>query len=143
AIKAIGQKLNKPIFDVGIRTIYIARKDAFKGGIRNSGIPTAFRSFEHGSQGIGLNGFKPYFYIGPLNVKWHDFLGLRRAGLKKKFYEGYVTRQFFYPPNKDPYIALNTEEIASIWHLPGKVAHTPTLERMPSRRAEAPANLPI
>ncbi|MGC9602594.1 MAG: hypothetical protein ABSE76_02535 [Minisyncoccia bacterium] len=143
AIKAIGQKLNKPIFDVGIRTIYIARKDVWKGGIRNNAIPTMFRSFEHGSKGIGLNGLKPIFYIGPFNVKWHDFMGIRRRLLKAKLYRGYVTRQYFYPPNKDFHIALNTEELASLWHFPGKVAHTPTLQRMPSRRAEAPANLPI
>ena len=142
AIKAIGQKLNKQIFDVGIRTMYIARKDQWKGSIRNNGIPTAFRSFEHGSSGIGLNGLAPIFYIGPFNVKWHDFMGIRKAALKKKFYQGYVTRQYFYPPNKDMHIALNSEEIATLYHFPGKVAHTPTLERMPSRRAEAPSNLP-
>jgi hypothetical protein len=143
AIKAIGEKLNKPIFDVGIRTFYIARKEVWKGSIRNSPIPTMFRSFEHGSNGIGLNGLKPIFWVGPFNVPWHDFMGIRRRWLKKKFYQGYVTRQYFYPPNKDFHIALNTEELASLWHLPGKVAHTPTLQRMPSRRAEAPANLPI
>jgi hypothetical protein len=143
AIKAIGGKLNKPIFDVGMRTIYIARKDAWKGGIRNNAIPTMYRSFEHGSKGIGLNGLKPIFWVGPFNVPWHDFKGIRRRWLKKKFYDGYVTRQYFYTPNKDFHIALNTEELASIWHFPGKVAHTPTLQRMPSRRAEAPANLPI
>lgn len=143
AIKAIGLKLNKQIFDVGMRTIYIATKEQWKGGIRNNGIPTAYRSFEHGSQGIGLNGLKPVFFIGPFNVKWHDFMGIRRALLKRKFYRGYVTRQYFYSPNKDIHMALNSEEIATLWHFPGKVARTPTLERMPSRRAEAPANLPI
>ncbi len=143
AVKAIQEKLNKQIFDVGMRTMYIARKDSWKGGIRNNGFPTAFRSFEHGSQGIGLNGLKPIFSIGPFNVKWHDFMGIRRAALKKRFYEGYVTRQYFYTPYQGIHIALNTEEIATLYHFPGKVARTPTLERMPSRRAEAPANLPI
>jgi hypothetical protein len=143
AIKAISQKINKQIFDVGIRTAYIARKEAWKGGLRNSGVPTAFRSFEHGSDGRGLNGFKPIFFIGPFNVPWHDFMGLRRAGLKKKFFEGYVSRQYFYPPHQDFHLALNSEEIATVYHFPGKVAHTPNLIRMPSRRAEAPANLPV
>jgi len=141
ALKAMQRKEFKQMYDVGIRTIYLAKLENKKP--RNPGIPTAFRSFEHGSAGRGLNGFKPIFYISPFNWPWEDFLGIRRRALKKKFYDGYVARQYFYEPYADPYIFLNTEELASIWHLPGKVAHTPTLVRMPSRRAEAPANLPI
>lgn len=141
-VKAIQNKLNKQVFDVGIRSMYIAKKTNFNR-TRFSGFPTAFRSFEHGSKGIGLNGLKPIFSIGPFNVRWHDLLGIRRALLKKRFYNGYVTRQYFYTPYKGFHIALNSEEIATLYHFPGKVAHTPTLERMPSRRSEAPANLPI
>jgi hypothetical protein len=37
---------------------------------------------------------------------------------------------------------MTTEELATIYHFPGKVATTPTLGRIPSKRAEAPANLP-
>lgn len=140
-IDSMERKLNKQIFDVGIRTLYVARHEN-RQSIRNSGVPTAFRSFEHGSEGRGLNGLKPQFYVGPFFFPWHDFLGIRKAKLKRRMYEGYVTRQFFYEPYHDYHIALNSEEIASLWHLPGKVAHTPTLVRMPSRRAEAPANLP-
>lgn len=142
ALKAMQEKEFKQMFDVGMRTIYLAKKENKQGG-RNAGIPTAYRSFEHGSEGRGLNGFKPIFYIGPFDWPWQDFMGIRRRIIKKRFYDGYVTRQYFYPPYRDFHIALNTEELASIWHFPGKVAHTPTLQRMPSRRAEAPANLPI
>jgi hypothetical protein len=140
-IKAIQTKEFKQMFEVGIRTIYLAKKENKQS--RNAGIPTAFRSFEHGSSGRGLNGFKPIFYLGPFDWPWQDFMGIRRRMLKKKLYDGYVTRQYFYSPFQDDFIFLNTEELATIWHLPGKVAHTPTLVRMPSRRAEAPANLPV
>ena len=141
-IDSMERKLNKQLFDVGIRTIYLARHENLNTA-RNAGIPTAFRSFEHGSEGRGLNGLKPIFYVGPFNFPWHDFMGIRRARLRRRMYEGFVSRQFFYEPHHDYHIALNSEEIASLWHFPGKVAHTPTLERMPSRRSEAPANLPI
>jgi hypothetical protein len=140
-LKAMQKKEFKQMFDVGIRTLYLAKNENKKG--RNAGIPTMFRSFEHGSSGRGLNGFKPIFWLGPFNWPWEDFMGIRKRGLKTLFYNGYVTRQYFYEPNADDYIFLNTEELASIWHLPGKVAHTPTLARMPSRRSEAPANLPV
>jgi hypothetical protein len=141
AIKAMQRKEFKQMFDVGMRIMYVANKEHYKGKL--AGMATAFRSFEHGSSGRGLNGFKPVFNIGPFDWPWQDFMGIRRRGLKKRFYNGYVTRQYFYAPYAQDYIFLNTEELASIWHMPGKVAHTPTLARMPSRRSEAPANLPI
>lgn len=140
-IKAMQLKEFKQMFDVGMRIMYVADKAHYKS--RLAGMATAYRSFEHGSKGRGLNGFKPIFDIGPFNWPWEDFMGIRRRGLKRRFYRGFVSRQYFYEPNAQEYIFLNTEEIASVWHLPGKVAHTPTLARMPSRRSEAPANLPV
>lgn len=141
AVKSMQRKEFKQMFDVGMRIMYVADNEHKKS--RLAGMATAFRSFEHGSAGRGLNGFKPVFDIGPFNWPWEDFMGIRKRGLKKRFYNGYVSRQYFYAPNAQEYIFLNTEELASIWHLPGKVAHTPTLARMPSRRSEAPANLPV
>jgi len=140
AIKAIQTKLNKPPFDVGIRAIYLARHDVEK---TSPNMPTAFRAFEHGSEGRGLNGLKPVFWLGPFNFPWHDFMGIRRQMLRQRLYNAYVTRQYFYPPHKHPHIVLNTEELATMYHFPGKVARTPTLQRMPSKRSEAPANLPV
>lgn len=142
AIKAMQMKVNKQVFDVGIRSIHIGLKGKYDP-TKNSGFPTTFRAFEHGSDGRGLNGFKPIFVIGPFLYAWQDFMGMRRAMLKRKLYDAYVQRQYFYPPFKNRHIALNVEELASIFHLPGKVARTPTLERMTSRRGEAPSNLPL
>ncbi len=141
ALKAMQMKQFKQMFDVGMRTVYLSKKENKQS--RNAGIPTAYRSFEHGSSGRGLFGFKPIFFLGPFDWPWQDFMGIRRKILKTKLYQSYVARQYFYPPFKDFHIALNTEELATIWHFPGKVAHTPNLQRMPSRRAEAPSNLPI
>ena len=38
---------------------------------------------------------------------------------------------------------MNGEELATLYHLPGAVATTPTLTRIPSKKSEAPANLPV
>ncbi|MDQ5962211.1 MAG: hypothetical protein QG653_18 [Patescibacteria group bacterium] len=38
---------------------------------------------------------------------------------------------------------LNLEEIATLWHLPGAVATTPTLPRIDSTKGVAPVNLPV
>lgn len=140
--KAIQMKLNKQLFEVGIRTLYIAPKAKVQSAAMVS-FPSAFRSFEHGSSGRGLNGLKPIFWLGPFNVPWHDFMDIRRHMLWRRYYDAYTTRQFFYPPHKHPFIVLNTEELATLFHFPGKVARTPTLERMPSKRGEAPSNLPV
>jgi hypothetical protein len=37
---------------------------------------------------------------------------------------------------------LNTEEIATLWHFPGQILKVPTLERIESKEASPPPNLP-
>lgn len=52
---------------------------------------------------------------------------------------------FFHPfshPHPDEVFTLNLEEIATLWHLPGAVATTPTLPRIDSAKGVAPVNLP-
>jgi hypothetical protein len=38
---------------------------------------------------------------------------------------------------------LNVEELASMWHFPGQILKVPTLERIESKEASPPTNLPI
>ena len=40
-------------------------------------------------------------------------------------------------------LIINSEELATMFHFPGPVAGTPALERVPSKKAEAPSNLPV
>jgi len=60
--------------------------------------------------------------------------------------DAYKRRSFFNVPykhlNGKPYI-LTVEELATIFHFPGATTTTPTLTRVPSKKAEAPANLPV
>ncbi|MEK7105917.1 MAG: hypothetical protein AAB895_00990, partial [Patescibacteria group bacterium] len=64
------------------------------------------------------------------------------------FYGGFdfkKLKKYFTHPNKSgetPYI-LSTEELATIFHLPGRVSETPTFTRIESKKAEPPSNLPI
>ena len=37
---------------------------------------------------------------------------------------------------------LNTEELATMWHFPGQILKVPTLERIESKEASPPPNLP-
>ena len=39
-------------------------------------------------------------------------------------------------------IVLNTEELATLWHFPGQILKVPTFERIESKEASPPTNLP-
>ncbi len=142
-IAAIQRKLEKQAYDVGIRMVYVCEKNSCNS-TRRTGFPSVLRTFEHGSEGRGLNGVRPIFVIGPFDYPWQDFRNFRRNRKKANLYEKYALRQYFFAPFMDRYpMVMNSEEIASIYHLPGQMTRTPTLERMLSKRSEAPSNLPV
>jgi hypothetical protein len=68
---------------------------------------------------------------------------MRATRIKKTFYRNYVYRSYIYPPAGHKPMVMTTEELATLFHIPGQVATTPTLERIPSKRGEPPANLPV
>ena len=58
--------------------------------------------------------------------------------------DAYKKRAYFYKPHKRENIfVLNTEELATLFHLPGMVSATPTFGRVESKKGQAPANLPV
>lgn len=139
-IKSMQRNLSKPAFETMIRAIYIAPKEDFSGGVIGS-LTSSFKQF--GSE--TLNGFRPDFTTS-FDYPWQDFKGSRLTQRKKDIHDAYRRRSFFYPPYKHyegkPFI-LTTEELATLFHFPGQVASTPTLDRTPSRKAEPPSNLPV
>ena len=104
-----------------------------------------------------FNSFKPSGTTS-FDFPWQDPLGSRIIKKEKDILSDYKSRFFFYGgfkftklkkyfthPNKSggkPFI-LSTEELATIFHLPGRVAETPTFTRIEAKKAEPPANLPI
>ena len=137
-LEALGRNITKKPFQTGIRFLYIAEKDVFRSDIVASGA-TMFRSFESHN----LNGLKPVFVTNFL-YKWHTFFGTRLKAAKKHAFDEYRLRAYLSPiAHKGHWFVMSVEEIATLWHLPGRVAQTPTLPRIPSRRAEAPSNLPV
>jgi len=138
-VEAIERGITKQAFDVGIRTVYIAKKDFFNGA-NIGGIIGNWKHFsaEH------LNGFKmggPW--MNKLDYPWQDYKDIRRNRMSKEVIMAYKRRSYFYHPFEGKPLVMNTEALATLFHFPGAVASTPTLERIPSKKSEAPANLPI
>ncbi len=138
-IVALERSVSKFPFDAGVRCIYFGKNDFYDksavGQVR--GLLRAYSA-------QNLNGFKPAHWLAKFDYPWQDFRDIRQNAVKKEGLEAYKRRCFFFPPfNEGKILVLNVEELASIFHLPGKVATTPNLTRIPSKKAQAPANLPI
>lgn len=140
-ITAIERSASKTPFDAMIRGAYIAEVDAFDPN-NIGGFLGSFKQFGSNT----LNGFRPGFSAAAYDYPWQDFRGKKKIDNEQKLLEAYKRRSFFNPPFKhfhaNPFI-LTTEELATIYHFPGEVARTPTLSRLPSKKAEAPSNLPV
>ncbi|MEN9582111.1 MAG: hypothetical protein RL641_65 [Candidatus Parcubacteria bacterium] len=146
-IAAIERSITKYGFDTGIRAIYLAHKDTFKP-IHITGLLGLWKQFATGN----MNSFKPTNLTG-FDYPWQDFTGNRAIKRKAEILEAYRARGFFQHPFKSfhaggshlfrkPFV-LTTEELATIYHFPGRVLETPTFKRIDSKKAEPPANLPM
>ena len=152
-VEAIERHMNKPAFDCGIRVIYLADKEHFSGNTI-----TAFTGMFRQFTSEDLNSLKLTGLTKPPDEPWKD-IGNRKMNKKKKeMLQDYKDRDYFYgwfnfkklkkylhvptALGEKPML-LSTEEIATLWHLPGRVAETPTFTRIEATKAEPPANLPI
>lgn len=153
-IESVSRNISKPGFDCGIRGIYIAKQNAFNP----ANIAGLFGSMK--SYGFeDLNGFRPrdftdvdhpwqeYINI-PIqkpgsNIPFFSLKGERVVHKRWLYFDAYRRRSWFYPPYERKPFVLNAEELATIYHFPGRVAETPTFGRIESKKAEPPANLPI
>lgn len=135
---AILRNTSKKPFDTGIRVIYMGYNDNYNSNLV-SGIPTMFRTFESHT----LNGFKPRFPTMFRSWNFADPLGWRAAEAKREVFQAYRWRSFIFPPyERRPLMVLSGEELATLYHFPTRSTATPTLHREPSRKGEAPSNLP-
>ncbi len=136
-INAMERTLDKPAFDVGMRTMYLAKKDAFKGE-HIPGLVGFMRPFNANN----LNGFKIAAETD-FDDPWQDITGDRTWRRKTHMLKDYAKRQYFYPPHPKHYYTLNSEELATIYHFPGRVSTTPTFKRIESKKSDPPVDLPV
>ena len=152
-IEAIERSVNKRAFRCAIRACYHSEKETFHLiGSSVSGMQGLIRKPFNSNL---LNGFKLGWYTD-ISDPVKDFLflfGLRMWGIRtflpqyaKQMFDAYRKRSFFYLPYRNWHVTpiiLTVEELATMYHFPGKVVTTPTFGRIPSKKVEAPPNLPI
>lgn len=167
-IKAIERSATKSGFEVFIRGMYLAPTDSFDGS-KISSFMGMLKPFGSPS----LNSFQPQddtsFVFPWQDNKAGSKLIHKKEYMFKKFvlrtfgeyYDQFDGFSFMYElnhrfdyflrhgPNFSKWVhgkssfVLNTEELATLYHFPGKVAGTPTFKRIASTKSEAPTNLPI
>lgn len=153
-ITAIESNTDLHAFEVGIRSIYLTHKVSMFKITRVSYLQNIFQSFSTES----LNGFKitnPTGYDNP----WEDYDEFLENTMKARALEKYRAREFFGDKpvtytivdaflwligNVRPKtMVLTSEELATIFHLPGGVYQSPNLERTDTKKSQPPTNLPI
>jgi hypothetical protein len=118
--------------------IYFAKRDKFFGLTGAVG----FRFFETFRSDFNeLRGGRAL--VGNFDYPWEDFHNIRKNAVKRQQFFFYKNRAYFYVPYDQAPVMLTVPELASLWHFPGSAVRTPGLQRVASRRGEAPANLPI
>jgi hypothetical protein len=139
-VEVIERNLGKLIFECGIRVLYIAKRTRFKG-INGGAVVHFFRPFEKtGYNKLGPSGSgRGTLYF---DYPWQDWNNWRANTEKRNQFFRYKHRAYFYVPYDQVPVMMTTEELASLWHFPSSAVKTPALSRVPSRRAEAPSNLP-
>lgn len=136
-ISAIERSLDKPAFDTGIRAIYLAKKGSFRAE-HIPGLTGMLRQYGSGN----LNSFAPT-RVTDFDNPWDDRSGDKKVELKRAMLHAYIDRGWFYAPHKRPHFVLTSEELATIFHFPGRVSTTPTFKRIESKKSEPPVNLPF
>lgn len=125
-IDSAERNASKYQFDVGIRTIYIAKKDKYNKSVE-TGLGGIMRAYTDNY----ANSFK--------NENGTN------DGSANEMLRAYKLRSYFYWPHnfKRKIFALSAEELATIFHFPGSGVETPSFEKIDSRKEGPPANLPI
>ncbi len=136
-VEAMERSMTKLGFDVGIRAVYVAKKD-FYDSANIAGLNSILKQYSS----LELNGFEANAKKSTKTDPKKDKTGDELKKLKKNMFESYLKRSYFYFQKNEPFV-LNTEELATIYHFPGKVSSTPTFTRIESQKAEPPSNLPI
>lgn len=128
-MKELGRKSTKFPFQTRIRVVVAAQDDNRADLIYNQ-IKSAFAQFSD----LSLNGFKL--------KSAKDTNELVTNYIFRFFDEGLLGGERFFPNHRGYNLMLNTEELASIFHLPNILVKTPGIKWLASKSSNVPVNLP-
>ncbi len=133
-VDAMQRNASKEAFECVVRVIYLSHKERdYDGGLYSRMIRSFAQTELKGRNGIGMK------WRTDFNYKFlSDPFGKIVPAMKQEEMHHYKARNWHGPT-----AIFTAEELATLFHLPGKVAATPTLNRVPSTRGEAPSNLPV
>lgn len=163
-IKTAIAKTTKLGFDTGIRLMYVAKKEAYNLENRRN-IRLAWRQYTspysnglarvNATQGDAYNSsffgltseqvmvladrmLHEYRERGFFHLPFRHIFNSHNISGIPLFFLKQVWMPYFHPPT----FVLNVEELATLWHFPGQILKVPTLERIESKEASPPTNLP-
>jgi len=137
-IRTMDRNMGKYPFNVGIRGVYIAPPEIFgsQGWFQMRFIWRPFGNPQYANQ------LRPRRWHTPFDYPYQDLWDLRWDLHARRFFDAYRRRQNFYGKWILPYNMMSTEVIASLWHPPSTTVASPGLERIPTKKASPPPNLP-
>ena len=140
-LTSIEVKISKFGYDCNIRYIYLGKRDVFLKP-RGRFVFGFFKDVSTENLG-GLKIWKDTMTKVKSVPFW--FLDKRRLYLRqRKLFRNYVSRVTPLFPRAGGTYVLNTEELATLYHFPGRiVAPAPAVPRVEAKKGEAPPGLPV
>jgi hypothetical protein len=130
-LKAVEESVTKNGYRTKLRFIYVGRREGFDRGFI-SGVSGALHQFND----LMLNAliqdnetktFANYIWIEP-----------RMRYAQRKIFTRYLDRDF-----DGPNFVLNSEELATLYHMPDMSVASPSIARVEAKKGGAPLNLPV
>ncbi|MEX2053252.1 MAG: hypothetical protein WD898_03445 [Candidatus Paceibacterota bacterium] len=141
-LEQVENKVAKLGFKCGYRFLYAARKEVMKRS-RTASVIGMFKQVYSNN----LNSFRPNMSTLTIGKGWFSKLfpsgagfGAKQEEYRKKYnlYRDYRDRSFV-----KKVIILNTEELATLFHLPGIGVKAPSFPRVEAKKGQPPAGLPM
>ena len=143
AVEAIQKKFSKLGYECGLRLGYIAKKEVFhryhmtaiNGALKqfNSGMLNSFK----GNKAMGTKSDGKMAWLFPFSGKG---FGADKITFAKKvdFYKNLRGRALAAKS-----FILGTDELATVWHLPGEQIKAPLFPRVEAKKGQPPSNLDL
>jgi len=141
-IEGIERKISKPGYWTNVRFCYVATKDLFKQNLskNTSLVMGIFKVFERQDMNSIIRDTKT---VTSLDRPISFFVSLydEKIFYRKRYVWAYLKGRWG-SDFKENFLILNTEEMASLFHIPMEFVPAPGIERIPTRPISPPPEVP-